>query len=153
GGRVRGSPRDESGHHALPSGANPARAVALRARAIWLWHRHAARAPGIVGVRDVASRSPRSPACTSDSRAVARGAKRPQRILRRRLRSSRCNAGLSSRRMRTRAPSADWLAAHRAAWAQKPSLRLVYTRWFEALRGACAPGDPVLELGCGPGLL
>jgi SAM-dependent methyltransferase len=55
--------------------------------------------------------------------------------------------------MGTRAPSADWLAVHRAAWTRKPSLRLVYTRWFEALRSACTPGEPVVELGCGPGLL
>lgn len=54
--------------------------------------------------------------------------------------------------MLSAAPSPDWLAAHRAAWDRKPSLRAVYTRWFRTLRAACASGAPIVELGCGPGL-
>jgi SAM-dependent methyltransferase len=52
--------------------------------------------------------------------------------------------------MRSEAPQEDWLAAHRAVWARKPSLREVYGRWFAVLRQACA-GEPIVELGCGPG--
>lgn len=53
-------------------------------------------------------------------------------------------------RLRSEAPPADWLAAHRAAWARKPGLRQVYDRWFTTLRDACAT-PPIVELGCGPG--
>ena len=50
-----------------------------------------------------------------------------------------------------RAPGADWLAVHRSVWARKSSVRSVYGRWFRLLRESCAPGEPVVELGCGPG--
>jgi SAM-dependent methyltransferase len=53
--------------------------------------------------------------------------------------------------VRPTAPSADWIAAHRAAWARKPALRGVYDRWFTALHEACASSPPIVELGCGPG--
>jgi len=52
--------------------------------------------------------------------------------------------------MRSKAPQEDWLAAHRAVWACKPSLREVYGRWFTVLRQACSSA-PLVELGCGPG--
>jgi SAM-dependent methyltransferase len=55
--------------------------------------------------------------------------------------------------MLTHAPSRDWLAAHRRVWEHKPSLRAVYTRWFDRLHRACEPGAPIIELGCGPGFL
>jgi SAM-dependent methyltransferase len=55
--------------------------------------------------------------------------------------------------MWTRQPSSDWLATHRQVWTKKRGLRQVYTRWFHLLRAACAPGAPVVELGCGPGFL
>jgi SAM-dependent methyltransferase len=50
-----------------------------------------------------------------------------------------------------KAVASDWLAEHRRVWALKPVLRLVYGRWFRLLREACAPGSPIVELGCGPG--
>jgi SAM-dependent methyltransferase len=53
--------------------------------------------------------------------------------------------------LRSQAPDADWLADHRRVWARKPALRAVYGRWFRWLRGKCAAGGPVVELGCGPG--
>lgn len=53
--------------------------------------------------------------------------------------------------MCTHAPSADWIAEHRAVWARKPALRIVYQRWFRRLRAACVPGTSVVEVGCGPG--
>jgi SAM-dependent methyltransferase len=53
--------------------------------------------------------------------------------------------------MLTQAPAADWIVAHRDVWSRKASLRRVYGDWFRMLRGACAPGLPVVELGCGPG--
>jgi len=53
--------------------------------------------------------------------------------------------------MCTRAPSDDWIAAHRTTWARKPALRGVYDRWFAALHEACASASPIVELGCGPG--
>lgn len=55
--------------------------------------------------------------------------------------------------MRTRTPPADWIAEHRRVWARKPSLRRVYERWFATLREACGARTPIVELGCGPGLL
>ncbi|HLK12237.1 MAG TPA: class I SAM-dependent methyltransferase [Candidatus Binatia bacterium] len=55
--------------------------------------------------------------------------------------------------MRSRAPAADWILAHRRVWEHKPSLRTVYGRFFAALRAACLPGAPVVEVGCGPGFL
>ena len=54
--------------------------------------------------------------------------------------------------MLTHEPTTDWLATHRRVWEQKLVLRHVYTRWFRALWAGCAPGNPVVELGCGPGL-
>jgi SAM-dependent methyltransferase len=54
--------------------------------------------------------------------------------------------------MLTRNPSRAWLADHRQAWQRKASLRRVYGRWFRELREACAPGAPIVETGCGPGL-
>jgi SAM-dependent methyltransferase len=51
----------------------------------------------------------------------------------------------------TKAPTADWISEHRRRWAVKPSLRMVYGRWFTLLRAACASRTPVVELGCGPG--
>jgi SAM-dependent methyltransferase len=53
----------------------------------------------------------------------------------------------------TRAPSDDWIAAHRATWARKPSLRAVYSRWFDWLHASCVAGAPAVELGCGPAFL
>ena len=53
--------------------------------------------------------------------------------------------------MISHAPPSDWRAAHRDVWARKASLRKVYGAWFRALRGACVPGAPIVELGCGPG--
>lgn len=44
-----------------------------------------------------------------------------------------------------------WLARHRRVWERKPVLRAVYEGWFRRLRNACAPGLPVVEIGCGPG--
>jgi SAM-dependent methyltransferase len=55
--------------------------------------------------------------------------------------------------MISHAPPADWRAAHRDVWARKASLRTVYRSWFRALRTACVPGAPIVELGCGPGFL
>jgi SAM-dependent methyltransferase len=55
--------------------------------------------------------------------------------------------------MISHAPPADWRAAHRNVWAHKASLRKVYASWFRALRGACVPHSPIVELGCGPGFL
>lgn len=57
------------------------------------------------------------------------------------------------KRTPTMAPAADgeWIADHRRVWAQKPSLRMVYTRWFRLLREAGATGGPTVELGCGSG--
>jgi SAM-dependent methyltransferase len=52
--------------------------------------------------------------------------------------------------MLTQTPTADWLAAHRRVWEKKRVLRQVYTQWFGLLRGACAPGSPLVEIGCGP---
>jgi SAM-dependent methyltransferase len=54
--------------------------------------------------------------------------------------------------MLSRTPGREWLADHRRVWARKSSLRLVYGRWFQALREACAPAGPIVEIGCGPGL-
>jgi SAM-dependent methyltransferase len=48
-------------------------------------------------------------------------------------------------------PDDDWISVHRRQWACKPGLRAVYARYFDRLRDACAPGDPVVEIGCGPG--
>ena len=55
--------------------------------------------------------------------------------------------------MLSRSPTATWLGDHRQMWARKPSLRAVYTRWFDALAAAAPAGAPVVELGCGAGLL
>jgi len=53
--------------------------------------------------------------------------------------------------MRTSAPPADWIAAHRARWAEKPALRRVYQAWFRTLHDLCPGGAPIVELGAGPG--
>jgi SAM-dependent methyltransferase len=53
----------------------------------------------------------------------------------------------------TRPPSKDWIASHRATWAQKASLRAVYQRWFDWLHTACVSEAPAVELGCGPAFL
>jgi SAM-dependent methyltransferase len=53
--------------------------------------------------------------------------------------------------MLTRAPATDWLDVHRRVWGHKRILRQVYSRWFDLLHRACAPGQPSVELGCGPG--
>jgi SAM-dependent methyltransferase len=54
--------------------------------------------------------------------------------------------------MLTRSPTRDWLAEHRRVWQRKESLRRVYGCWFRTLREACAPGAPIVEVGCGLGL-
>jgi hypothetical protein len=79
------------------------------------------------------------------------GRRRSGRLFRRPLHASR---GACERRrgMLTRTPSRVWLADHRRIWQRKASLRRVYGGWFRTLREACAPGAPVVEVGCGPGL-
>ncbi len=53
--------------------------------------------------------------------------------------------------MLTRPPTRAWLDEHRRVWQRKSSLRQVYGRWFRAMRDACVPGAPVVEMGSGPG--
>src|SRR5262249_19962239 len=45
----------------------------------------------------------------------------------------------------------DWISEHRAQWARKAGLRVVYRELFRRLREACLAGASVVEIGCGPG--
>lgn len=49
--------------------------------------------------------------------------------------------------------SLEVLEQHRRVWARKPALQRVYEAWFERLLACAGPGQRVLEVGAGPGLL
>jgi SAM-dependent methyltransferase len=48
----------------------------------------------------------------------------------------------------------EYLQRHRAIWQQKPILRRIYKeQYYSRLLHHCAPGEAIVELGSGPGLL
>jgi SAM-dependent methyltransferase len=49
--------------------------------------------------------------------------------------------------------SLERLREHRSIWEAKPVLADVYAVWFDELIGLARPGQRVLEVGAGPGLL